>query len=117
MSYVVSEPLNGNVQRIFLLPSAVWRLQIQDPTVNKGTGFTYPERDRLRIRGLVPPRQLPMDTQAQKVRRAGTIDRTTTFFAALNCRRFFYCAYKWFIQFSCLVLSRRCGTRSTGSPT
>eukprot|EP00004_Rigifila_ramosa_P019834 TRINITY_DN5096_c0_g1_i2.p2 TRINITY_DN5096_c0_g1~~TRINITY_DN5096_c0_g1_i2.p2 ORF type:complete len:153 (-),score=26.07 TRINITY_DN5096_c0_g1_i2:309-746(-) len=28
---------------------------LQDPTSNKGTGFSTAERDRLRIRGLVPP--------------------------------------------------------------
>lgn len=40
---------------------------MQDPVINKGTGFPYPERDRLRIRGLVPPRLLGLETQAQKV--------------------------------------------------
>lgn len=29
---------------------------IHDPLYNKGTGFPYAERDRLNIRGLVPPR-------------------------------------------------------------
>lgn len=40
---------------------------VHDPWSNKGTGFTMAERDRLRIRGLVPPRQLPLEVQAQKI--------------------------------------------------
>ena len=39
---------------------------VHDPIYNKGTGFPYPERDALRIRGLVPPRMLALETQAQK---------------------------------------------------
>lgn len=42
-------------------------LQVHDPWTNKGTGFTLPERDRLGIRGLVPPRTLPMDVQTAKI--------------------------------------------------
>ena len=34
---------------------------------NKGTGFTIPERDRLRIRGLVPPRTLSLAMQSDKI--------------------------------------------------
>ena len=40
---------------------------MHDPISNKGTGFPYSERDRLHIRGLVPPRQLSLETQEQKV--------------------------------------------------
>lgn len=43
------------------------RAQVQDPLTNKGTGFTAAERDRLRIRGLVPPRCLSLPVQAQKI--------------------------------------------------
>ena len=41
---------------------------VHDPWTNKGTGFPIPERDRLRIRGLVPPRTLSLETQALKVK-------------------------------------------------
>jgi hypothetical protein len=40
---------------------------VHDPWCNKGTGFPLPERDRLRIRGLVPPRTLTLETQAEKI--------------------------------------------------
>eukprot|EP00744_Colponema_vietnamica_P002108 GILI01003392.1.p1 GENE.GILI01003392.1~~GILI01003392.1.p1 ORF type:complete len:630 (-),score=119.73 GILI01003392.1:342-2150(-) len=40
---------------------------IDDPLLNKGTSFPYPERDRLGLRGLVPPRQLTMKTQMSRV--------------------------------------------------
>jgi hypothetical protein len=43
------------------------RTQVHDPWTNKGTGFELPERDRLRIRGLVPPRTLSLDVQAEKI--------------------------------------------------
>jgi len=43
---------------------------VQDPWTNKGTGFISPERDRLRIRGLVPPRTLSLQVQAQKIMHA-----------------------------------------------
>jgi malate dehydrogenase (oxaloacetate-decarboxylating)(NADP+) len=42
-------------------------MQVHDPWSNKGTGFSLAERDRLRIRGLVPARMLPLDVQAQKI--------------------------------------------------
>jgi hypothetical protein len=34
---------------------------------NKGTAYSYPERDRLRIRGLIPPRRINFDVQKKKV--------------------------------------------------
>nr|CCA25004.1 NADdependent malic enzyme putative [Albugo laibachii Nc14] len=40
---------------------------VHDPLYNKGTGFNLVERDRLGLRGLVPPRLLCMDTQLKKV--------------------------------------------------
>ena len=40
---------------------------MHDPIANKGTGFPYSERDRLHIRGLLPPRLLSLETQEQKV--------------------------------------------------
>ena len=54
----------------FLWPSHIERFGIQivhDPMSNKGTGFTIPERDRLRIRGLVPPRTLSLAMQSDKI--------------------------------------------------
>lgn len=40
---------------------------LQDPLFNKGTGFTEAERDRLRIRGLVPPGCFTQDEQLQRI--------------------------------------------------
>lgn len=40
---------------------------VHSPLDNKGTGFSLAERDRLRIRGLVPPRMLSLDVQARKI--------------------------------------------------
>ena len=40
---------------------------LQNPLYNKGTAFSYPERDRLRIRGLIPPRRIGWDIQKEKV--------------------------------------------------
>eukprot|EP01138_Halocafeteria_seosinensis_P008287 gb/GECG01008468.1/.p1 GENE.gb/GECG01008468.1/~~gb/GECG01008468.1/.p1 ORF type:complete len:638 (+),score=60.72 gb/GECG01008468.1/:1-1914(+) len=40
---------------------------VHDPLTNKGTGFPMPERDRLGIRGLVPPRTLSLATQCEKI--------------------------------------------------
>lgn len=40
----------------------------QDPLYNKGTGFEHGERDRLNIRGLLPPRHLDFQTQIARVR-------------------------------------------------
>ena len=45
---------------------------LHDPLFNKGTGFRYGERARLKLRGLVPPRLLSMTDQMRKVKR--TID-------------------------------------------
>lgn len=46
----------------------------------QGTGFPVAERDRLGIRGLVPPRELDIEAQAQKVyeefsRRPSNLDK------------------------------------------
>ena len=48
-----------------LLPTGVDLLH--DPTLNKGTAFTEEERDRLKLRGLLPPRVLTQDQQVRKV--------------------------------------------------
>lgn len=40
---------------------------VHDPLYNKGTGFKMVERDRLGLRGLVPPRRLRMDVQLAKL--------------------------------------------------
>ena len=39
---------------------------LQDPATNKGTAFTDEERDRLHLRGLLPPRLLRQDDQLSK---------------------------------------------------
>lgn len=40
---------------------------VNDPLFNKGTAFGHSERDRLGLRGLVPPRKLTMKAQVQKL--------------------------------------------------
>jgi malate dehydrogenase (oxaloacetate-decarboxylating)(NADP+) len=40
---------------------------LHDPALNKGTAFTDEERDRLHLRGLLPPRVLDQEQQLQKV--------------------------------------------------
>jgi malate dehydrogenase (oxaloacetate-decarboxylating)(NADP+) len=39
---------------------------LHDPALNKGTAFTEDERDRLHLRGLLPPRVLSLDQQLEK---------------------------------------------------
>ena len=39
---------------------------LHDPALNKGTAFTEGERDRLHLRGLLPPRVLTLDQQLEK---------------------------------------------------
>ncbi len=36
---------------------------LHDPIYNKGSSFFHPERDRLNLRGLVPPRRLRTSDQ------------------------------------------------------
>ena len=40
---------------------------LHDPLFNKGTAFKAGERDRLRIRGLLPPRRLNMEMQMRRI--------------------------------------------------
>jgi len=40
---------------------------LRDPLLNHGTGFTEKERDKLGLRGLLPPTVLPMKAQAERV--------------------------------------------------
>jgi malate dehydrogenase (oxaloacetate-decarboxylating)(NADP+) len=39
---------------------------LHDPALNKGTAFSDEERDRLHLRGLLPPRVLSLDQQLEK---------------------------------------------------
>ena len=41
-------------------------IDLLDPALNKGTAFTDEERDRLHLRGLLPPRVLSLEQQLEK---------------------------------------------------
>lgn len=43
---------------------------IHDPSLNRGSGFSADERERLSLRGLVPPRRQPLEQQIKRVLRA-----------------------------------------------
>merc|ERR1719158_316244 len=43
---------------------------VHDPLLNKGTAFSVSERDRLHLRGLIPPRLNKMKQQIQRVMQA-----------------------------------------------
>lgn len=49
---------------------------IRDPLLNKGTAFRADERERFRLHGLLPSRQISMDLQVQ--RNVASIDRAAT---------------------------------------
>ena len=49
---------------------------VNDPLLNKGLAFSEPERDRLRIRGLLPPQIMSQTTQLKRLR--ATLDLLTT---------------------------------------
>ena len=40
---------------------------LQDPRLNKGTAFSRPERDTLRLRGLLPPRVFTIEQQLDRI--------------------------------------------------
>lgn len=40
---------------------------LQDPVLNKGTAFTYAERDEFGLRGLLPPRVMTQDEQLVRI--------------------------------------------------
>ena len=39
---------------------------LKDPLINKGTAFNYSERERLGVRGLLPPRVQTIDMQIKR---------------------------------------------------
>ena len=49
---------------------------IRDPLLNKGTAFRADERERFRLHGLLPSRQISMDQQV--LRNVASIDRATS---------------------------------------
>ncbi|NJD30327.1 MAG: NAD-dependent malic enzyme [Gammaproteobacteria bacterium] len=49
---------------------------IRDPLLNKGTGFRADERERFRLHGLLPSRQISMDLQVR--RNVASIDRASS---------------------------------------
>jgi hypothetical protein len=57
------------------LAGGQWRAQVnnlglsllRDPWINKGTAFPKAERERLQIRGLLPPRVTSMAVQVERV--------------------------------------------------
>ncbi len=59
------------VQKRALPPLPEWfprgMTLLRDPTLNKGTAFSYSERDALGLRGLLPPNVLSLDDQVARV--------------------------------------------------
>nr|AIT70147.1 malic enzyme [Gracilaria vermiculophylla] len=49
---------------------------IHDPALNRGTAFSTDERERLLLRGLVPPRQQPLHHQVKRVMETYMTQRT-----------------------------------------
>ena len=49
---------------------------IHDPALNRGTSFSIDERERLCLRGLVPPRQQPISQQIDRVMKTYQRQRT-----------------------------------------
>ena len=50
---------------------------LTDPLYNKGTAFKNGERDRLRFRGLLPPRVMNMETQKERFLRTLRSEEST----------------------------------------
>lgn len=79
LKYSFSNSLNVHDDPALLVTKRGREL-LQDPTLNKGTGFPDSERDALGIRGLVPPEVVSIDDQVQRVmenywRKANDLDR------------------------------------------
>lgn len=56
-------------KRNFMKPISITRRGkdiLHDPLFNKGTAFKSGERDRLRIRGLLPPRMININVQKER---------------------------------------------------
>lgn len=51
---------------------------LNDPMTNKGTAFSFSERERLGVRGLLPPCRLSIDEQARRVMRSYNDDNETS---------------------------------------
>lgn len=64
ISFDVSENKNKNIQ---FITDAEGNDVIRAPLLNKGTAFTKEERDRFGLNGLLPPRILTLEQQAEKV--------------------------------------------------
>ena len=47
---------------------------LRDPLLNKGSAFTFEERDNFRLHGLLPYRILDMEAQAKRVYKALTLN-------------------------------------------
>jgi hypothetical protein len=63
----VSSSTPYHLRRPLKIKNEAGRQLLTDPLFNKGTAFTFGERDRLGIRGLLPSRQLTMEQQAHAV--------------------------------------------------
>ncbi|KAF5838419.1 hypothetical protein DUNSADRAFT_2887 [Dunaliella salina] len=62
-----TEPFAPPLQRVAYTVHKRGLELLKDPWYNKGTAFPTPERDRLGLRGLLPPRRLSMDIQEKRV--------------------------------------------------
>ena len=57
--------MSAKVEQLSELPHGVDLLH--NPLLNQGTAFTEAERDQLGLRGLLPPRVIPMEMQAWRI--------------------------------------------------
>ena len=49
---------------------------LHDPVLNKGTATPMNERERLGLRGLLPPRVVPMEVQLQRIKDGARLRRS-----------------------------------------
>jgi len=66
--FSIDDPLLAQVNNSKSLGIKKWGMEVlHDPWYTKGTAFTAAERDRLGLRGLLPPRVVPFEKQVERI--------------------------------------------------